>query len=369
MLLDMLQGAVAGAIMGVLVIVWAIIRGAGFRNKLIKSCPYRKGKEYFVLKDKKCDKEFALSICMNEYRNLSANDIAKKIDSYSKSLDEDVLKNRVSDCVSQIQIEALYKLAGNICPEKYKCKTYVDLEQNASSDIQHESQSVTQTTTLQNEIPLKAAENDSKSGNNFPELDRKTRYCKLCGGVLDRESHRCSRCGKQFFNSKKAIYIAAVSVASISIIVNVMLAVLYSKKVIENNDLQNSLTETKRNHSALTKELSEKAEKANYYDALIEELQEGDFFYSKDFSAVSPIVVINSNDYNQTMAIRAEWSDARYVYNDVHGYFPSAELSFDSAVGEYLTYDIIPTKHKGPTRITFSNSGDEDSFDVIVIVK
>ena len=51
-----------------------------------------------------------------------------------------------------------------------------------------------------------------------PTIDKQTksRYCKLCGGTIDRSSKQCTSCGKQYFNIrlfKPAIMISAIVLA------------------------------------------------------------------------------------------------------------------------------------------------------------
>ena len=130
MLYKMLTGAVSGLLLGAIVVIFGMIKGAMFRNKLINSSPYRKGKEYFVYNGKRCDKEYALSKYMDEYRGVSSRDIEKSLDSCTKTFDDNLAKGHKNDLLLQIQIEALYNLANNICPEKYKCPVFIDQEIN-----------------------------------------------------------------------------------------------------------------------------------------------------------------------------------------------------------------------------------------------
>lgn len=102
---------------------------------------------------------------------------------------------------------------------------------------------------IQQELPV----DDVVPVPTLDKTDKKKRFCKMCGGLIDRESKKCTSCGKQYFKLPKpskrmilptvicSVLIGAIIVLSILLVDSSSTVTLQRKLIKEKNDKISSL--------------------------------------------------------------------------------------------------------------------------------
>lgn len=88
------------------------------------------------------------------------------------------------------------------------------------------------------------------------------RYCKLCGGIVDRNTKKCTNCGKQYFNSKKALNIAGPSFAALALVVLSLTCILQSVRYAQ---CQATITELEDQLASSAETIASQQERLNDY--------------------------------------------------------------------------------------------------------
>ena len=155
-----------------------------------------------------------------------------------------------------------------------------------------------ETLCIQQELPIE----DVAPVPTLDKADKKKRFCKMCGGLIDSKTKKCTSCGKQFFKFpklSKAIIIPALiclALVTLNVFSYVMLA---------------------NSHSTITKQNQEITELKKDVDKYKEEAKKyfNDYF-AKAFFMDSYIVIIgdSNNRYHKFGCSDLDTSNF-YAYN------------------------------------------------------
>ena len=89
--------------------------------------------------------------------------------------------------------------------------------------------------------------------------ERKVRFCKKCGGTIDKDTRKCSSCGKQYFRPKSAIPIIVLSVVVLAFVgLNVWQFFLGRQAAETISDLNDEVSALNSTVSSLNSDIAEK---------------------------------------------------------------------------------------------------------------
>lgn len=208
-----------------------------------------------------------------------------------------------------------------------------------------------------------------------PSSNEKHNFCKKCGSAIDPNTKKCSGCGKQYFNGKKTVPIALLSVLLIaSIGLNVM-QYLQGQEAIETvatqttqiEELEKEVSTQKSTISSQKSQIADLEEKGGYFDTICKELSTGNIGYAaSNFKASESVIVVDKNETNRKFTLTANWPNGGSVSIDYSGY--SALVNFDNDSWTTSTKMSIEPWSEGVTTVTFSNDVDSKTFKIIIIV-
>ena len=143
------------------------------------------------------------------------------------------------------------------------------------------------------------------------------------------------------------------------------------KKEKEIQAKENRIDELNEKISELEKNMSDSEEKVEFYDDLWFTFsdQESYGYASNNFRVNDGIVVLKRGGNKKTITLTANFSDYVEIDSDINGISADLEWNEDEWSGSTTTLSIIPSRIiNGVTTITFSNSINNKSFKVLVIV-
>ncbi len=194
-------------------------------------------------------------------------------------------------------------------------------------------------------------------------------FCKNCGSLVDEKTKKCSGCGKQYFNARRNVPLAAMVVILIaSVLLNVY---LYG----QNLSLSTQTEELEERVASTSSELAEQKDitasvqkKAQYYDDILKALRTGSIGRaSASFSASDSVILINKGTIGRKFTLNTTWSEGGGTIAVDHS-GTSASVSFDNTSWyDSTTLTVVP-KHEGITAVTFSNDLNPDTFTILIIV-
>lgn len=211
--------------------------------------------------------------------------------------------------------------------------------------------------------------------------DKKKRFCKFCGGLIDENSKKCSSCGKQFFRfSARIVGMIAL------IIVFVALSGLNIYQYISNgtkmSDLEQRLVSRDASISDLEQELKTKEstiatqesiivgleEKAGYYDEICSFLSHGNIGYAADnFKSSDSIILVRKGETNRKFTLTAYWIGGGGVSTSFSNSLV-ARVSPDNDNWFQSTTMTIKPISEGINIVTFTNDVDSMTFKIMIIV-
>lgn len=213
----------------------------------------------------------------------------------------------------------------------------------------------------------------------------KQRYCKYCGGAIDGETKKCTKCGKQYFRIKvkKGAVLAALALGIIAglVTLNIYQYSKYQKHIAVLRDkyarLQEDCSELeeeigKRNTQIAQLEvqrtnLAEQAEQYENVWAQLENLAIGNIGYAAyNFKADESVIVVHKGQENRKFTLTAYWSNGGSVsvsYSSL-----AARVSFDNEEWSYSTTMTVDPYSEGVTVVTFKNDVDSATFKILIIV-
>jgi RNase P subunit RPR2 len=103
-------------------------------------------------------------------------------------------------------------------------KEKIDTELTIPSHTDGDSQITSKSLEIQEDYVGKYQRSNSSESTNI-KSDLKQRYCKHCGGAIDSETKKCSKCGKQYFRLRInwgstfafTITVLAIAIAAVSL--------------------------------------------------------------------------------------------------------------------------------------------------------
>jgi RNA polymerase subunit RPABC4/transcription elongation factor Spt4 len=187
---------------------------------------------------------------------------------------------------------------------------------------------------------------DNSTRENGPTVDNtKKRICKLCGGLIDPNTKKCTSCGQQYFRFSKKVYPIAIFIVMI-----IALAGLNICQYISYN------------HTIATLE-----NKVAYYDDFCDFLSSDNIGYAADnFNADKSVILVSKSDTSMKITLTAYWSNGGTVSTSSSS--SSADVVFDDDSWDETTTLTIEPYTEGISIITFSNDVDSDTFSILIIV-
>lgn len=245
----------------------------------------------------------------------------------------------------------------------------------SSFPSQEESDTITQVVTSQNHNEEETANvsGQKQTKSEAPIDNRKKKFCKYCGGLIDFKTKECTSCGKRYFRlSKNTVAMALLIIVLLSLVG--LNAFQYIRNTAAISDLEQQIKTKSTTISSLRttvaaqkREITKLKEKADDYDDMCTLMGTGNIGYAAyNFNASDSIIVLNKTDKSRTFTLTAYWSSGGYVSLAYSSY--AATVSFDSDSWNYYTTMTVEPRYVGATVVTFSNSVDSNSFRILIIV-
>jgi len=221
-----------------------------------------------------------------------------------------------------------------------------------------------------------------------PADNRKKKFCKLCGGLIDAETKRCSSCGKQFFRFPKRVFsiialiIVLAALAGLNVYQYVSNDATLSdmKQQLEENSItitgleqqiktQNSTISTQKSTIATQiNKIAELGEKADYFDEICSFLSSGNIGYAADnFKSSDSIILVRKGETNHKFTLTAYWSNGGTVSTS-YSNFLVAGVSYDNDNWSRSTTMTIDPISEGINIVTFTNDVDSKTFKIMILV-
>ena len=255
----------------------------------------------------------------------------------------------------------------------------------------------TENTTL-----LQSVENASSSDlilNKTHIPQKKSKFCKHCGGLIDSETRKCTSCGKNsftisiknllivisilllitsitYFVLQRNTYLEAIAAAEENIteaeknitekesIINTLEtdnASLEDKIKSLNTQLNNQITESKKKISLLEKD-------SKTLDVILSFLQSSNAgFASSKFKASDKIFVVDKNDIQTSFTLTCGFSGSTTVSTRNSGSSANIVFTQNQWYGA-TTKLLISPRSVGTTIITFSNDQNTQTFKILIVV-
>lgn len=106
------------------------------------------------------------------------------------------------------------------------------------------------------------------------------------------------------------------------------------------------------------------------YNIIVESMKKGALgFAANNFKTNESIVVIDSNDKNKKITLTANWPKGGSVSVKYDSLYPTATIAFDQVEWKTSTKLSIIPNYLGVSVATFSNDVNNQTFDIILIVK
>lgn len=125
-----------------------------------------------------------------------------------------------------------------------------------------------------------APEKTKKHKKDKPPKEPKIRYCKLCGGLIDSDTKKCSSCGKQYFKIKITKNIIVVSALSFVI---AALGGLNIWQCVDRINAQDEIESLNQTVSSKQQSISNLVEENNTLQGKIQALEGGKKGIASDF--------------------------------------------------------------------------------------
>lgn len=231
--------------------------------------------------------------------------------------------------------------------------------------------------------------NDSTPASNIaPIHDKKKKYCKYCGGLIDPETKKCFSCEKQFFRfPKKTVSIIALIIAFVVLAgLNVYQYVCNDSTVsgleqqLETSgttisDLEqqikakdSTISAQKSTIATQNNKIAELEEKAESYNEICSFLSSGNIGYAADnFKSSDSIILVRKGETNRKFTLTAYWSNGGTVSTS-YSSFLVAGVSYDNDNWSRSTTMTINPRAEGINVITFTNDVDSKTFKIMIIV-
>lgn len=148
----------------------------------------------------------------------------------------------------------------------------------------------------------------------------KQRYCKLCGGAIDIDTKKCSKCGKQYFRLRIS---AGRTFAGLFIILSVSIAAL---SLFQNIQYKHQISQYQQNITELNGQISELESTINQNNMRISNLEEQ---------------ISDKNDRNRTLI-----SEKRELEQKVSFYDRNIVFVLNDGTNRYHKYDCIVFKYR-----------------------
>jgi hypothetical protein len=226
-----------------------------------------------------------------------------------------------------------------------------------------------------------------------------SKFCKKCGGMIDKSSKKCTSCGKQYFRfpqrKAKTVGIILTVFALLALLgLNIFQYVKYAEEMKmqmasasaqeakietkikqinrqaeEIDGLERELTTVNQQNKELVASNNKYSLKASYFDGLLAFL-DGEKIgrASDDFYADTGIILVNTAETDKTITLTADWYDAFSVKLFISNY-AVADVSFskDDWTGSTTKLNITPCS-AGVASVTFTNDLNDQTFQVLIIV-
>lgn len=239
-------------------------------------------------------------------------------------------------------------------------------------------------------VRVVTAKNPSKKSS----VRSKLRYCKMCGGIVDSKSKKCTKCGKQYFRWHLMVRSVA-TVVCVFIVVSLVATIFvqynqYQSDIAELNstisslqkeadNLTNTVSSQRSSISTLNQTISVQNSKitsledtVDNYDKLCNSLKSNNLgFASNNFKSDESVIVVSKNEIDRKFNLTAHWSNGGTVsvlYDSLSVLDLAATVSFDTDNWSKSTAITVHPHSEGVTTVTFSNSVDSETFKVIIVV-
>lgn len=243
-----------------------------------------------------------------------------------------------------------------VIPSHVQCK--------AETDEKHDTEEVT--------------DENKYTPTEYTKRERKKRFCKRCGGIVDIKTKKCQNCGKQHFRPKTALPIILTALVLIGMLILNVLQFMASqnakREVAELEQKVVTQETTIKQQKATIHTQSDEIRKSNAYqkksemfDQICAELSSGNLGYSSsNFHVDESVIVVSKTQKNRKFTLTANWTAGGIVEVDYSSF--CALVDFDKNSWTTSTTMTITPYYTGVTAVTFSNSIDSKTFKVLIIV-
>lgn len=248
--------------------------------------------------------------------------------------------------------------------------------------------------TINNAL-VQSVENASSSDqilNKTHISQKKSKFCKHCGGLIDPETRKCTSCGKKLFTIsiknlllvisillliasityfvlQRNTYLEAIAAAEENVtekesIINTLKtdnASLEGKIKSLSTQLNNQITESEKKISLLEKD-------SKTLDVILSFLQSSNAgFASSKFKASDKIFVVDKNDVQTSFTLTCGFSGSTTVITRNSGSSANIVFTQNQWYGA-TTKLLISPRSVGTTIITFSNDQNTQTFKILIVV-
>lgn len=209
---------------------------------------------------------------------------------------------------------------------------------------------------------LNVLQDNSARENGPPVSNKKKKFCKLCGGLIDPKTKRCTSCGQQHFGFSKNVFFVAIFT-----VILLALAGLNIFQYISYNRANSIIDDLEKQAKTNDAKIAALENKAAYYDDICDFLNNGNIGYAADnFNTDKSVILVKKSDTSMKVTLTAYWGDGGTV--SASSSSSSADVVFDDDSWDETTTLTVEPHTEGVSIITFSNDVDSDTFNILIIV-
>lgn len=139
----------------------------------------------------------------------------------------------------------------------------------------------------------------------------KLRYCKYCGGLIDKDSKKCTECGKQYFKiNKKILFISSICIITI-ILVGVIIFQYSEIDYLQSKTqrMQTRIDELEEDNASLWLDLYNSQVQNDFYEEHVVFVSDGNYYHKYDCNYFDSS---SFNAYNVELALYLEYQPCKH---------------------------------------------------------
>lgn len=195
----------------------------------------------------------------------------------------------------------------------------------------------------------------------------KQKYCKRCGGLINPDTHLCTKCGVRHFSMPRI----PSWIFGVLLVLALGACAFLGYQLNESNNTITNLTRRANHQSDVISNKNDKIEELeDSYNEIVNALSSDNLGYgASNFKVSEGIVVVHLNETNKKITLTANWPNGGTVeYRASSGIYSAADISLDNNEWTTSTTISITPKHVGAVTYSFTNNVDSITFDVAIIV-